>query len=56
MNKRKKILIIGLNFYPESVGIGKYTSELALDLFKNDAKIRLICSNLIYSMKSKGNY
>ena len=57
MKKRKKILIIGLNFYPENVGIGKYTSELALELCKNSYDIRVICSNPYYPhWKVKKNY
>lgn len=40
-----KILIYGLNYYPEKVGIGKYTTEMAEWLKKNNHEVRVITSN-----------
>ena len=40
-----KILIYGLNYYPEKVGIAKYTTEMAEFLKKNNHKVRVITSN-----------
>ena len=39
-----KVLIYGLNFAPEIVGIGKYTGELAEFLREKEHKVRVICS------------
>ena len=39
-----KILIYGLNFYPEEVGIGKYTGELAYWLKNKKNKINVVTS------------
>ena len=39
-----KILIYSLNFYPEKVGIGKYTGEMAQWLNKRGNDIRVICA------------
>ena len=43
-----KILIYGLNFKPENVGIGKYTGELADFLHNKKHKIKVICSPKYY--------
>ena len=40
-----KILIYGLNFYPEEVGIGKFTGELAYWLKNKKHKINVVTSN-----------
>jgi putative colanic acid biosynthesis glycosyltransferase WcaI len=37
-----KILIVGLNFYPEPTGIGKYTGELAAYLAAQGHQVRVI--------------
>lgn len=44
MLKAKKILINGLNFSPEIVGIGKYTTELVEYLHENDCNVNVICA------------
>lgn len=41
-DKYSSILIIGINFYPESIGIGKYTGELAFYLAKLGKKVKVI--------------
>jgi len=43
-----KILIIGLNYYPELTGIGKYTGEMAEWLAKQGHDIRVICAPPYY--------
>ena len=48
MAKSLKVLIYGLNFSPELVGIGKYTGELAQFLVEKDHKVRVICSVAYY--------
>ena len=40
-----KILIYGLNYYPEKVGIAKYTTEMADWFKKNKHEVRVITSN-----------
>ncbi len=40
--KYSSILIIGINFYPENIGIGKYTGELAFYLAKLGKKVKVI--------------
>ena len=40
-----KILIYGLNYFPEKVGIGKYTSEMAEWLKSIKHEVRVITSN-----------
>ena len=51
-----KILIYGINFYPEIVGVGKYTSELAQFLQSKKDEIRVITTHEYYpSWKSKKN-
>lgn len=37
-----RILIVGLNFFPEVVGVGKYTSELAFWLVDQEHNVRVI--------------
>ena len=54
---KKKILVYGLNFAPEIVGIAKYTSELADWLYKKNHNIRIIsaCPYFpIWETKSNG--
>src|ERR1700712_5131592 len=41
-DKYSSILIIGINFYPENIGIGKYTGELAFYLAKLGKKVKVI--------------
>ena len=40
-----KILIYGLNYFPEKVGIGKYTSEMAEWLSNANHEVKVITSN-----------
>lgn len=40
--KQKSILIIGINFFPEPTGIGKYTSEMAFTLAQKGWKVAVI--------------
>jgi len=44
----KKILIIGLNFYPETTGAGRYTAEMAVHLHDKGSAIRVITSHPYY--------
>ena len=39
---KKKILVYGINFSPEIVGIGKYTTELVDWLYKNNHNLKII--------------
>jgi colanic acid biosynthesis glycosyl transferase WcaI len=41
-NKEQSILIIGINFYPEPTGIGKYTSEFAFSLVEKGFVVSVI--------------
>ena len=43
-----KILILGINFYPELTGIGKYTGELAAYLAKNNHEVHVITAPPYY--------
>jgi colanic acid biosynthesis glycosyl transferase WcaI len=43
-----KILIIGINFYPELTGIGKYTGELAAYLRENGHELRMVTAPPYY--------
>lgn len=40
-----KIIIYSMNFYPEMVGIGKYSGELSESLIVSGHKVRVICAN-----------
>jgi len=52
-----KILIYGLNYYPEIVGTGKYTTELAEYLSIKNNKVRIITANPYYPQwKAKKNF
>lgn len=43
MNQKKTaVLIIGINFYPEPTGIGKYTADFAFYLAKKAYKVKVI--------------
>src|SRR4051794_37299516 len=43
MAKQKlSVLIIGINFYPEPTGIGKYTSEFAFELAERGFEVSVI--------------
>lgn len=42
MDKKKSVLIIGINFFPEPTGIGKYTGELAFHLAQNGYKTKVL--------------
>jgi colanic acid biosynthesis glycosyl transferase WcaI len=37
-----KMLIVGLNFFPEMIGVGKYTSEMAFWLSEHGEKVKVI--------------
>ena len=41
-SQRKRILIYGINFSPEPVGIGKYTGELARWLSEHNFEVRVV--------------
>lgn len=43
-----RILIYGLNFYPEITGVGKYTSEMTAHLAEHDHYIKVITSYPYY--------
>jgi colanic acid biosynthesis glycosyl transferase WcaI len=43
-----RILIVGINFYPEPTGIGKYTGELAAQLAKQGHQVRVITTPPYY--------
>jgi len=43
-----KILIYSLNFFPEKVGIGKYSGEMAFWLAKKGIEVKVITSNCYY--------
>lgn len=44
----RKFLILGLNFYPEPTGIGKYTGDLAIFLSDKGYKVRVITTPPYY--------
>ena len=44
MVNKKSVLIIGINFYPEPTGIGKYTSEFAFSLVEKGFDVSVITS------------
>ena len=51
-----KILIYGINYFPETVGIGKYTYELSEWLIKSGYNVKVITSNAYFpSWKLKQN-
>ena len=39
---KKKITIIGINYFPEDTAIGLYTSQLAEFLYKNDIEVTVV--------------
>jgi len=43
-----RILIYGLNFYPELTGVGKYTAELAAWLAFRGHEVRMVCAPPYY--------
>ena len=43
-NKKSSVLIIGINFFPEPTGIGKYTAEFAFSLAEKDFDVSVITS------------
>jgi colanic acid biosynthesis glycosyl transferase WcaI len=43
-----RILVYGLNFYPELTGVGKYTGEMGFWLAKRGYKVRVITSHPYY--------
>ena len=43
-----KVLIYGINYFPEIVGTGKYTTELAEFLSKKDVEVRVITGNAYF--------
>ncbi|CAN5445739.1 colanic acid biosynthesis fucosyltransferase WcaI [soil metagenome] len=43
-NKKSSVLIIGINFYPEPTGIGKYTAEFAFALAEKGFDVAVITS------------
>lgn len=50
-----RILLYGINFLPEPVGIGKYTGELALWLAKQGHGVRVITAQPYFPSWSLGN-
>jgi colanic acid biosynthesis glycosyl transferase WcaI len=42
MDTQKSVLIIGINFFPEPTGIGKYTGEFAFHLAQNGYKTKVL--------------
>ncbi len=51
-----KVLIYGINYSPEIVGTGKYTTELAEFLSKKDLEVRVITGNAYFpNWKTKEN-
>lgn len=46
--KGRSVLIVGLNYAPEPVGIGPYTEGLATALVERGAKVRVICGQPYY--------
>lgn len=42
---KKKILICGINYFPEQVGIGKYTFEMSSWLARNGFEVKVITAN-----------
>ena len=53
---KKKILVYLLNFSPEIVGIGKYTTELVDWLYKKNHNKDYICLSLFPSWETKNGY
>ena len=54
-----KILIYGLNFHPEKVGIGKFTGEMAEWLSQKGHEVKVITSQPYYpewKLKNKNRY
>jgi colanic acid biosynthesis glycosyl transferase WcaI len=43
-----RILILGINFYPELVGIGQYTGELAVHLYERNLEVRMVTAPPYY--------
>ncbi|MEO7312949.1 MAG: WcaI family glycosyltransferase [Chitinophagaceae bacterium] len=41
-NTKPSILIVGINFFPEPTGVGKYTSEMAFYLGQNDHQVKVV--------------
>jgi len=48
MNVKKKILIIGINFFPEPTGIGKYSSEMAFSFADKGLDVSVITAYPYY--------
>lgn len=46
--KHRSVLIVGLNYAPEPVGIGPYTQGLAEALAARGAKVRVVCGQPYY--------
>lgn len=46
--KHRSVLIVGLNYAPEPVGIGPYTQGLAEALATRGAKVRVVCGQPYY--------
>lgn len=44
----KKILILGINFHPEAIGIGKYSGELAAYLLASGHNVRIVTAPPYY--------
>ena len=42
---KKKIIVYGINYYPEKVGIGKYNYEMCTWLAKNNFEVKVITAN-----------
>ena len=42
---KKKIIVYGINYYPEKVGIGKYNYEMCSWLAQNNFEVKVITAN-----------
>lgn len=43
-----KILLLSLNFWPEKIGIGKYSAEMAFGLSERGHEVRVVCAPPYY--------
>lgn len=55
---KKKILVYGINYFPEKVGIGKYNFEMSTWLGQNDFDVKVITANKYFPewRVEKNNY
>jgi colanic acid biosynthesis glycosyl transferase WcaI len=45
---RKRILVLGTNYFPEPIGIPRYTTEMADDMARNDHAVTVIAAAPLY--------